>query len=222
MAGLLSREIPPHEEASPVQEAGPEWPDRVPFQPPGREDMRLYDTTNILTVWNGGEADLTEEEREILDAASGVLAELAAEDMSGYDKELAVYGWLAGHAAYDQDHYDPVNGAPRESYTPYNPLTAGKGVCLGFATTFQLLMDMWDVECITVVGASQYSQRDHAWNMVRLDGNWYCVDVTWDLGSEDPRNWRYFNVTSDYMARSNHQWDYGSVPEAVAGDRGRG
>ncbi len=35
------------------------------------------------------------------------------------------------------------------------------------------------------------------------------------------REWRYFNTTSDYMARTNHQWDYDNVPEATAEDHGR-
>ena len=34
------------------------------------------------------------------------------------------------------------------------------------------------------------------------------------------REWQYFNVTSDYMARTHHQWDYDAVPEATAEDYG--
>ena len=100
-------------------------------------------------------------------------------------------------------------------------------VCLGYATTFQLLMDMAGVECITVVGASSSSQEDHGWNMVRLNGNWYCVDVTWDANRREygysrgrESDWNYFNVTSDYMA-GEHQWDYANVPEAVTRGNGR-
>ena len=194
-------------------------PGRVPFVAPNKEDMTLWDTTNILAVWNGGEADLTQEEQTVLDAASALLAELVTEEMSPYQRERAVYGWLTANVAYDQRHYDPISGAPRESYTPYNPLTEGQGVCLGFASAFQLLMDMCGVECITVVGAAYGSRDDHAWNMVRLDGEWYCADPTWDCGVSQHR-WRFFNVTSDAMARSNHQWDYGTVPEAEAEDGG--
>ena len=93
-------------------------------------------------------------------------------------------------------------------------------MCLGFASTFQLLMDMAGVECLTVVGAAFDSREDHAWNMVRLDGEWYCVDATWDTGVPEGY-WSYFNVTSDYMAATDHQWDYASVPEATANDGGR-
>ena len=90
------------------------------------------------------------------------------------------------------------------------------GICLGFATTFQLLMDMADVECITVVGAAFNSAEYHAWNMVKLEGEWYCVDVTWDEGNTVAWKHRYFNVTSDFMRQTDHQWDYENTPEATA------
>ena len=32
----------------------------------------------------------------------------------------------------------------------------------------------------------------------------------------------YFNVTSDYMSLTDHQWDYDNTPEATAQDYGRG
>ena len=125
---------------------------------------------------------------------------------------------------YDWTHKDVMIITPRESYTPYGGLVSHTAVCLGFATSFQLLMDLSGVECITVVGAAYDSTGDHAWNMVRLNGNWYCVDVTWDegLNSADPSRWRYFNVTSEFMAKTDHQWDYVNTPEATATDRGQG
>ena len=81
-------------------------------------------------------------------------------------------------------------------------------------------MDMLDVECITVIGAANASLEDHAWNMVRLNGAWYCVDSTWDAGKPDSRSWTYFNVTSDFLARHDHQWDYLNVPMAVTEGKG--
>ena len=101
-------------------------------------------------------------------------------------------------------------------------------VCLGYATTFQLLMDMAGVECITVAGASRSSTEDHGWNVVRLNGNWYCVDVTWDANYREygysrgrESEWRYFNITSNEMAATDHQWDYANIPEAVTRGNGR-
>ncbi len=211
------------EPEQPADPQGPEpvtYPGRKPYTQPGQEDMAPYDSSAVLAAWRGETRQLTETDAAILEAASAVLAEIVTEDMTPAQKERSIYSWLVGSVAYDQSHYDPLTGADRNSYTPYSPLLEGKGVCLGFASTFQLLLDMCGVECLTVVGAAYSSREDHAWNMVRLNGNWYCVDPTWDAGRADSRLWLFFNVTSNWMAMTDHQWDYSAVPEAEAEDGG--
>ena len=188
---------------------------RCPFDPPNADDMTIYDTAAILEAWESGDASgLTDKDAAILEKAAQVLEDVTEDDMDPLDVERAVYRWITSTVTYDQDHYDKTVTMSPDSFSPYGPLIEGKGVCLGVASTFQLLMDMAGVECITVVGASYSSARDHAWNMVRLDGRWYCADPTWDLGDAE-ETWAYFNVTSDHLAATDHQWDYANVPEAV-------
>ena len=189
---------------------------RIPFDPPNEDDMTIYDTSAILAAWNSGDTDgLTEKDAAILDMAGAVMEKQTRPDMTDYEKEKALYTWVTANVIYDQDHYDPLKQVDPSSYDPYGPLANGKGVCLGVASLFQLLMDMAGVECMTVIGASRANQGDHAWNMVRLDGQWYCVDPTWDVGGSQ-ETWRYFNVSSDWMAATDHQWDYDAVPEVPA------
>ena len=134
--------------------------------------------------------------------------------------ELAVHDWLVEWGSYDRTVYDNPNHSGRTGYRdPWGMLVGGYGNCLGYSSTFQLLMDLSGVECITVVGAAFGSREDHAWNMVKLDGEWYCVDVTWDDptgAARNGRHHRYFNVTSAYLRETDHQWDYRNVPEATA------
>jgi transglutaminase/protease-like cytokinesis protein 3 len=78
-------------------------------------------------------------------------------------------------------------------------------------------MDLLGIECVSVHGSAYDDREEHAWNMVKLDGGWYCVDVTWD----DPigqfgSTYTFFNVTSNFMHGTDHQWDESSVPEATA------
>lgn len=200
----------------------------TPFNPPNEYDMTPYDTAAIRAAYASGDASgLSEKDAAILSRCRGVLEECVTPDMSDFEKELALHDWLVEHCTYDQsvhDHHTP-KGQP-DNTNPYGPLVRGYGICLGYATTFQLLMDLSGVECITVVGASSDSTGDHAWNMVRLEGEWYCVDPTWDdptgieritdQGQKTRLHHRYFNVTSEYMRQSNHQWDYQNVPEATA------
>lgn len=199
-----------------------------PFDPPNEYDMTLYDTSAILAAWESGEEDgLSETDAAILARCREIFAEYITEDMTDFEKELALHDALIRLGSYDQSVYDPdtPQGQP-DSGNPYGLLVEGQGICLGYATSFQLLMDLAGVECITVVGASFGSTSDHAWNLVKLEGEWYCVDPTWN----DPTGWEslprkdqwqrihhaYFNVTSDYMRQSDHQWDYAAVPEATA------
>ena len=196
---------------------------RYVYADPKTDDMTLFDNSAILAAWKSGDSSaLSREDKQVLKAAKKVFEEQITPDMSDYDKEFALYAWLTGNAAYDQTHYEK-KGAPRTSYEPYGPLVRGKGVCLGFATAFQLLMDMADIECITVIGAAFGNRENHAWNMVRLNGEWYCADPTWDLNpgiatrdGETFLQYTYFNVTSDWLAQTDHQWDYDNTPEATA------
>ena len=198
---------------------------RLSYKDPGKDDMTLFDNSAILSAWRSGDdSKLSREDRAVLDAAAKVFEEQITPDMSDYDKEAVLYLWLVTHVDYDQSHYEK-QGAPRTSYEPYGPLIEGKGVCLGYAETFRLLMDMAGIECITVTGAGFQNRENHAWNMVKLNGEWYCVDPTWDLNpginQDGEPVYGYFNVTSDVMALTDHQWDYDSVPEATAEDCGR-
>lgn len=207
-----------------------EHQDRCVFIPPNKDDMSLYDTSAIRAAWESGDpSGLSGEDRKIYGKAKSVLRKALKDGMSDLEKETAIYSWIVNQVDYDWSHQDRRKETPRESFTPYGGLVKRKAVCLGYATTFQLLCDLAGVECITVVGASFYSEEDHGWNMVRLDGDWYCVDATWDANYREqgsasgrPEGWDYFNVTSNVMAESNHQWDYANTPEAVTEGNGRG
>ena len=199
----------------------------APFDPPNEYDMTLYDTSAIVAAWESGdESGLSHRDAAILARCREIFAEHVTGDMTDFQKELVLHDALVDLGEYDETVYGPDTPQGRPDNTnPYGMLVEGYGICLGYATSFQLLMDLAGVECITVVGASSGSTSDHAWNMVRLEGEWYCVDPTWN----DPAVWeavpepdwdwchhRYFNVTSDYMRWTDHQWDYTNVPETAA------
>ena len=197
---------------------------RILFTDPEKNDMTVYDTAAIMEAWRNRDASgLDTYDRAIYDAAEAVLAQILTDDMSDLEKEQAIYAWLTWNVIYDWTMTDPKIETGRDSFTPYGSLVNRQAVCLGFASAFQLLMNMADLECITVVGAAFESAEDHAWNMVRLDGVWVCADPTWDIRSSrttdpewehwGPDRWAFFNVTSDYMAETDHQWDYDAVPE---------
>lgn len=189
---------------------------------PEPDPMAIYDTSAIIGAWNSGTfSHLSDYDMAILLRCREILSGILRDGMSDLEKETAIYQWVVSNVAYDYDHYNPLTGASPHSSTPYNPLMEGKGICMGFASTFQLLADLSGVESIIIPGKAFSEREDHAWNMVRLDGTWYFVDPTWDTGVEDPRFWRYFNVSAQYMTETDHQWDYENYPDTAADDGSR-
>ena len=225
----------PAPEASPAPSAAPEpvstpapaepspAPVHTPPPTPAPEPWR-YDPARLLEAWAAGEwSSLAEEDRAILDICARVLSDVVPADGSDYDydRELAVHDWMVAHGSYDSNTLSllPDFQENPNNDNPYGFLVDGKGICLGYASTFQLFMDLLGIQCVTVEGTAHGGTSAHAWNQVCLDGAWYCVDVTWDdpttTGAVSARTaHRYFNVTSQFLRDTDHQWDPAGVPEA--------
>ena len=229
----LPEETPPPDETEkpdtgaqtevPAPSVPAEAPGAVP-ETPEPEKPWSYDHDRLLAAWNAGDwSRLHTRDREILDVCDNVIQSYISADMSDYDKELAIHDWMIDWGSYDSDTLNhQQNAQPNPDHdNPYGFLIGKKGICLGYTSTFQLFMDMVGIPCMTVHGTAYSKTQEHAWNMVSLDGEWYCVDVTWD----DPTTYSsvsrmtahmYFNVTSEFLRGRDHQWDASSVSEATA------
>lgn len=187
--------------------------------PADAQAEEAFDADAILQAWRTGDASaLSERNQQILSAAKEVIAQEISDVMSAYEKELAIHDWLTHWSSFDMSAFSRNPGANggTDSDTPYGVLMNRSGNCWGYASTFQLFMDMLDIECITVYGTPRSSGAEHAWNMVRLDGEWYCVDAAWDDPIGGGPNHQYFNKTSEVFRNSGiHHWDESAYPEAT-------
>lgn len=177
----------------------------------------VYDHDVVLQAWKSGDSSaLSETNLSILNAAKDVIDKEINDDMSDYEKELAIHDWITDWSSFDYGVFDRSSGGFEEgSDTPYGVLIAREAMCHGYSATFQLFMDMLDIECITVFGTPDSNGIEHSWNMVKLDGEWYCVDAAWDDPIGGTPGHSYFNVTSQYLRdRGIHHWDESAVPEA--------
>ena len=59
-------------------------------------------------------------------------------------------------------------------------------MCVGYATTFRMFMQMMDIECMVEHNTEKY----HSWDLVKIDGDWYQIDATWDDSND---NWYGFD-----------------------------
>ncbi len=211
----------PPPEASPSAEPSREASPEPETYSPSPDD--LYDHDAVLAAYTSGDASaLTPKNAAIYECMTEAIAALVTDGMSDYEKELALHDYIIDVSDYDRAELYPGLGSPDpDNSNPYGTLINGRAICSGYSGTFQLFMDMLGIECITVNGAANADREEHAWNMVRLGGEWYCVDVTWDdpvglVTQSDFEKHQYFNVTSEYLRITRHFWEGEDVPEATA------
>lgn len=181
----------------------------------------IYDPAAILNAWNNGESStLSYKNRIIFNICAEIISEVIVDGMDEFEKERAIHDWIIKWTDYDREiHNNAPDAKPDPNNdNPYGLLVNKRSICSGYSSTFQLFMDFLGIECITVNGTSGDSFLEHAWNMVHINGAWYCVDVTWDdpydVDLTDDIMYKYFNVTSDFLWENNHHWDERSTPEA--------
>lgn len=97
-------------------------------------------------------------------------------------------------------------------YTPYSILFNGEGVCEGYALTTLLLLEAAGVETKYISGEA--GDELHAWNLVKLDEDWYHLDTTWnDPVPNRPGEVGYdYFLVSDATLRADHTWDATNYP----------
>ena len=109
---------------------------------------------------------------------------------SEYEKIKALHNYLIEKTKYATA--DDLCGT-----SGYDVLIKKKGICQGYAAAYKLLCDANGIKCKVVTD----KVKDHAWNIVKIDGKWYNIDVCWDDENEDP--YQYFLV-SDENAHGRH------------------
>ena len=111
-----------------------------------------------------------------------------------YEKELFLHNYIIDNCSYKNVSNNP------KIFTSYGCLIDKIAVCEGYSKAMQILLCNCGVECKTVAGIG--NGEPHMWNMVKIGGDWYHLDVTWDSADKNSR-YMYFNV-DDKTIKKNH------------------
>ena len=173
----------------------------------------IYDDTAVIDAYKKSDCSaLTDEkDRFIYDQLTAAVKTLIKDGMTDYEKEKAVYDYIFGGANYNYKNLNPVvdDTVEDNSHTPYGFFRDHSVICVGYATTFKLFMDALGIEC-KVIHSTQ--QGEHAWNIVKIDGNWYHVDVFFDGGTHKPL-YGAFNVNDSIKRQQGYPWNNGPQEE---------
>lgn len=137
-----------------------------------------------------------------------VINNIINQEMTDYEKEKAIHDYIVNNTKYDNGFTTNEGVISPESHTIYGVLVEGVGVCGGYAKTMKYLLDEVGIDSIVIGGTA--NGINHAWNMVKLDNEYYHVDCTWDdpvmKDGSDTILYDYFNV-NDKDIRVSHNWE---------------
>jgi len=160
-------------------------------------------------------ATLVKMKQDTKDEIARLTSEVFTPGMSEYTLVKSIHDYLIDNTVYSQSSSEQI------IYYAYGPLLKGIGVCEGYSEAAQLLFDAVGIESIFVTGTVD-DKIPHAWNIVKIGGNYYQLDITWD----DPitpdgrpnKTYEYFNITDAKLAL-DHVWS-GTYPRCTATDQG--
>lgn len=139
------------------------------------------------------EPERLEEIGRLLDRTVSRIVGMCGESCStDYEKELFVHDYLANNVEYDRSS----NAYDHAAQTQVGALLEGRAVCEGISKAAALLLQEAGVDCGCLFN------REHMWNVIRLDGEYYHLDVTWDL-RDGYRNMDFFNLTDAVILRDS-------------------
>ncbi|MDR2504649.1 MAG: hypothetical protein LBD16_00935 [Oscillospiraceae bacterium] len=166
---------------------------------PGERIARAYLTGNTY--------GLSAEETKALSEAKKLIGSKEFVSASIEDKERRIHDYICEKTTY---YRGDDSAAVARHETALGIMLDGRGNCMAYTDAFLMLCKMagFRVYAVggTAFGGSEW--EEHAWNIIKVDGEWVYADVTYDdaVGEGVSRSYEYYNVTAEKLSE-NHVWD---------------
>lgn len=136
---------------------------------------------------------------------------IANQEPDPYLRIKALHDYVAERITYDVKAFETGIQPSQEAKDVFKRRTA---VCTGYANLLSALgnavgekiylvtgkvrQDLIPVERLPIIFKLTNTMIGHAWNAVKIAGNWYLIDVTWDSGSVENSN-QMSSYSTDYL-----------------------
>lgn len=151
---------------------------------------------------------MTKQEEDFVNAqVAKLLPTLFTANAKDFDKVKAIHDYVVKKGQYS----DKTKGS---QYSTYTFLTENKGVCQAYALLMHKMLQQAGLDVRYVKGSA--GNESHAWNLVKIDNEWFHVDATWNdpIGNKvDQVTYKYFLLTDSQIAKT-HTWASAEYPVA--------
>lgn len=131
-----------------------------------------------------------------LEAAAQKIINGALKEDTLFERVLYIHDAVVNGTTYTLNGNDSIRGAD-------GPLVNGKALCEGYSDAFSYLCQSIGIQTTGITG--QANGGDHMWTAVKLDGEWYQFDVTFDdpTGGDPVCRYTYFGLTTKEMCEDH-------------------
>lgn len=165
----------------------------------------------------------TSEAPEITRAVAQRAKEVTAEAATDRDKAYAIYRYIVENVTYDTYSYFNRDNSDYPDQSADAVLQRKTAVCAGYSRLFQAMAISSGLKAEYIKGyskknpfapKSKNSDSGHAWNAVKIDGQWRLVDTTWGAGSVDDGDQVFKRDPNDeWFLNSPQDFAYSHLPE---------
>ena len=116
-------------------------------------------------------------------------------------KAMFVYKTLTEQMHYKYDN-ENIHENGRMVVSSLEGLLYKRAYCAGFSLIFKEMMDRLDIPCLY-----QDRQHHHCWNILRIDGKNYGIELTWECDHKNKDNkcqFGYFGLDSNFYQNKHH------------------
>ena len=155
---------------SPEQEQTPTEPTVTDEPKSPKEPIEVQGDYSKGTVY--GPALSSRERKQLKAAVTEIVNTTISQDMTDREKIIALVNYVYDHCSYADDW------SKNRANTAWGLLVYGEAQCSGYARGMVALFDAVGIENRYVHAAKDDPiNPSHQWNMVKLDGQWYHLDV---------------------------------------------
>ncbi|MEK4530560.1 transglutaminase domain-containing protein [Solibacillus sp. FSL K6-1554] len=158
---------------------------------------------------------ITQAQQKFVDAeVARINAQILRPNMTDLEKVIAINEYIVKNTTYSYSS----STTPHAAYALFKE---GKGVCQAYAMAAYHMFKAAGLETHYVTG---YAGEDHAWNLVKVNGQWYHIDPTWNdptfstpiPGLENFISYQYFLLSDDTLLAERTMDSRPNLPRATA------